>query len=421
MEQKKHFNIFEEFQKWSKDLDIWERLVLLKLVEAGSVSEGDLDQIYNEFCLDKGLQETSGTRTSSEFMRSSIPQRPTQSKPLLLEEIKEVKGVNAIAEGQVLNIGPKLTVVYGPNGSGKSGYVRIMKAACFTRSPNVEIHGDVNIHPDKRPIPQASFKFNHGPEVIFTLGDVCEQLRDNFAVFDNSCVRVSTDEQNKFVVSPYGFDVFQKFIEIIVIVKNRLNKEIESKTPELTEFDLKDSSSEIAEILKNLSVKTDINRVEELGKYGKDEEKRGEKIKRELADLAGKEVASLISKRRILGKDLKEAVKKIETANQSLEKSGVEKIKSYLEESAKLKDKAEAVSVAQFGKEPVQPVGGDTWKALLEAALITKLFLENHFQLKKKMLDASCVNRFYLVTPRTVLSDFFRLSEVMLKRNLKIM
>lgn len=45
-----------------------------------------------------------------------------------------LSGVNALAAGEALTFGPKLTEVYGPNGAGKSGYARVFKAACFTRS-----------------------------------------------------------------------------------------------------------------------------------------------------------------------------------------------------------------------------------------------------------------------------------------------
>ena len=39
-----------------------------------------------------------------------------------------ISDVNALATGETLSFGPKLTVIYEPNGDGKAGFARVLKA-----------------------------------------------------------------------------------------------------------------------------------------------------------------------------------------------------------------------------------------------------------------------------------------------------
>jgi len=196
-----HFSIFDELKNWSKSLKDWQRLALLKILKRGKIDEQDIQSIYEEFKVNNGLTETSADRQNYKIDDSFIPETPQKKDPLLLHKICDVKGVNAIVEGQELYCGPKLTVIYGPNGSGKSGYARIIKAACFTRSPNKAIHGNVNRPMEDRQNPSATFIFSNHPKIDFIDDHPCPELRDNFAVFDSSCIRVHIDEENDFNIT----------------------------------------------------------------------------------------------------------------------------------------------------------------------------------------------------------------------------
>ncbi len=84
-------------------------------------------------------------------------------------------------------------MIYGPNGAGKSGYARVLKSACFTRSKDVGILGDVKLAKSKQPKPTAKFSFDDGSVVDFVHQEPCGRMRDGFAVFDSTCVRVHLD------------------------------------------------------------------------------------------------------------------------------------------------------------------------------------------------------------------------------------
>jgi len=54
-----------------------------------------------------------------------------------LTSVASVSGVNALAAGETLSFGPKLTVVYGYNGAGRSGVMHV----CLRRQPLPDLPG----------------------------------------------------------------------------------------------------------------------------------------------------------------------------------------------------------------------------------------------------------------------------------------
>ncbi len=134
------FNIFDALATWGKTLPCWQRCLLTKLVEAVELSEEALDAIFVEYLIDQGLADAEAPRVEWDMALPTFQSgAPTMSSALTA--MASVSGVNALAVGETLTFGPKLTVVYGPNGAGKSGYARVLKSACFTRSRDTGILG----------------------------------------------------------------------------------------------------------------------------------------------------------------------------------------------------------------------------------------------------------------------------------------
>ena len=107
MSHKSYFNIFQELQEWSKQLANWQRFALLQLLRNSSIDEDIIETIYEEFKIDKSLSQSLGDRKTYELESSFVPQVVKQLKPVVLQEICNSKGVNAIVEGQKLKFGPK--------------------------------------------------------------------------------------------------------------------------------------------------------------------------------------------------------------------------------------------------------------------------------------------------------------------------
>jgi len=363
------YNVFDELAKWSKSLERWQQAALLTIVTKKEVSDSDFEVVYQEFLIDRGLAAKPEKRDEYSFEASDIPRSGSGDKPVRLNAIQNVSGVNALAKKQILEIGDHLTVIYGPNAAGKSGYARLLKSACFTRSRERDIHGNIHLPKDKRPSPSAQFVLDGGSIHEYKDGQPCQPLAENFAVFDSSCIRVYTDEKNDFHVSPYGFDVFPELVNVVENTRENLRRDIEKRTPDVSTFQIQGSNSRVAQILAAITDKTDLTELKALAVYGEQEKKQLETAQKCLQELIQQDPQTLIKQKERQLIDIRTLPKKLEAIGEQLGKAAIDAINKEVSELATLSELAKVNSIAQFGAEPVQPVGTSAWNALIEAAI----------------------------------------------------
>lgn len=362
------FNIFDALSAWGKTLPTWQHFLLSKLVAEVSLPLEAIDEVYSEYLIDQDLADPAAIRavwdmTLPQF-QSAVP--ATVSK---LKTISAVSGVNALATGETLQFGKHLTVIYGPNGAGKSGYARVLKSACFTRSKDVGILGNVKLAKNKQPKPTATFSFDDGSTVDFTHQEPCKKLRDGFAVFDSTCVRVHLDGRNAFQVMPYLFDVFPRMVNTFGDLQTRLRDQIARRTPAADRFSIQNSTSEVAITLATLTDQTDLTRLKALAEFGESEAVQLSQIEQKIAELQTTDPKDIVRKNEQRITDLGGVCKSIGELSIALQPTIVQGIADTTAQIASLLEQGAAVSAARFGSEPVQPVGTRAWLNLLSAAI----------------------------------------------------
>lgn len=362
------FSTFDALSAWGKTLPVWQRCLLVRLLEVAKLPEKAVEEVFAEYLVDQGLATANETRPE---WKIELPQQQgdAAAAAATLAAIGEVSGVNALALGETLTFGPKLTVVYGPNGAGKSGYARVLKAACFTRSKHTEILGDVKLAKSKQPRSSATLSFEDGQNEDFVYGGVCPRLRDGFAVFDASCIHVHLDDRNAFQVMPYLFDVFPRMVEAFGSLQGKLRLAIEQRTPAVDKFAIADSETEVATLLKTLSDKTDLTRLQALAQFGDQEQTRLADVENQVGDLRAKDPKDIIKSNEQKIADLNTVSKSISGLASGLTPTLVSEIVDNVAKVNSLAAKGAALSAAQFADEPVQPIGTTTWRELLSAAI----------------------------------------------------
>lgn len=363
----KTFNVFSELEAWSKKLHAWQLCLLSKVVSTKALSDADYSEVLQEYCYDSEIDPMPQKRNA--YVLGLPSETTASSSALRLTTIKNPTGVNALTPGQVLNIGPQLTVIYGPNGSGKSGYARLLKSSCFTRSKSVDVLGDINLPANRRPVPTAEFVFDNGAVVSYEVGKACSELRDHFAVFDSSCIRVYTDERNPFNITPYMFDVFPRMVDAIDDLNDRLKDLIQKKTPALEKYHIPGGKSDVATLLHSISAQSDVKRIQDLGDYTSTDESRLEEVGTSLETLRKADVGALIKAKTVTITDLAELIKKLTESTHEVRKELSDQIQDIRQALKKLRQQGEALSAAKFQDEPVQPVGTQVWKELIERAV----------------------------------------------------
>lgn len=362
------FNIFDALSAWGKTLPTWQHFLLSKLVEEVELSDAVLDEVFSEYLIDQNLAGPEAVRVAWNL---ALPQFEPGAPAVVstLTTMTGVSGVNALAAGETLSFGPKLTVIYGPNGAGKSGYARLLKSACFTRSKDVGILGDVKLGKSKQPKPTAKFSFDDGSAVDFVHQEPCQRMRDGFAVFDSTCVRVHLDGRNAFQVMPYLFDVFPRMVTAFAGLQTKLRDQITQRTPAADKYAIQNSTSEVATALSALTAMTDLARLQEFAVYGAAEAARLSTIEQQLVELRTTDPKEIVKRNEQRIADLKAVHASIGDLTQAIQPVLVQGIAAAASRITALVEQGAALSAARFGGEPVQPVGTRAWLDLLVAAI----------------------------------------------------
>lgn len=384
------FNIFDALSAWGKSLPGWQHFLLSRLVATEELREETLDEVFAEYLIDQQLGEPNAVRAAWDMV---LPQFQGGAPAILstLTAMTSVSGVNALAADETLNFGPNLTVVYGPNGAGKSGYARVLKSACFTRSKDTGILGDVKLAKSKQPKPTATFSFDDGTSIAFVHQEPCQRLRDGFAVFDSTCVRVHLDDRNAFQVMPYLFDVFPRMVAAFGKLQNKLREEITKRTPAADKFAIQGSMSEVATLLATLTSRTNLVRLKELAVFGDAEASRLPATEQQLVELRTTDPKEVIKKNEQRIIDLNAVKASISALAAGVKAVAVTNVAEAAAQIRSLVEKAAALSAAQFGGEPVQPVGTRAWRDLLSAAIAFSKDAYPDDAFPAKVEEARCV------------------------------
>lgn len=272
-------------ENWSKTLLPWQQYVLTKAIRCRRLSDDQIETAYQYFLHDNKLQDHLPEGIEA---IEPIVARPSEALEgeLLLAEVTEVRGVNALPPGTGLSFGPKLTLVYGPNGAGKSGYVRLLANACFCRY-RPEILPDIYAE-DQQP-PSATFQLTLDGRALepvqFKIGTNDPCLK-RFTVFDSTVARHLLTQQMAFEFKPAGFDVFPEMVRVYNRLDGKLGAAVALRT-KANNFPAAfiGGTSSVSTLVSTLGPITDLDRLRELGIYGPTEEARVQEIDKLLVAL----------------------------------------------------------------------------------------------------------------------------------------
>src|SRR5262245_32151470 len=132
-------NVLGEILAWSTDRPMWQRDALRRLIAQGELKPSDVGELAEHCKASHGLAKSFSPEP---LEAKHVPQIGDAEAAVALTSLTHESGVNALANGQTIEFGPALTVVYGANAAGKSGYTRILKRACRARGAE-EVLGNV--------------------------------------------------------------------------------------------------------------------------------------------------------------------------------------------------------------------------------------------------------------------------------------
>ena len=356
-----------EINAFARSQPYWAQYLAQKIMTIGGNTANDIETAYTLFLEDAILSPKIAERPEIVFDSSEV-ENSVYRKDLIWNSLRNVEGVNALAEDQVIDLGPNLTVVYGVNGSGKSGYVRLLKKIFFSRSKE-DIVGNVNAPGIVVPI-QANLSFKSG-EDDFSLkypDDAKKGEFRQFAVFDDKSVTVHLNQRNQFEFRPAGLEFFSILIDSFRRLDSKVDADIMTKSFASTYAALFEGESSIKALLTNLAdakVLVELKKHLPFAEADQDKAKRLEERKGQLSALKkDKEILDLGEKKNLIA-TLKA---NIENSNRWFTRDSLHKIRSAIENCLATKAIAQKEGIENFKSDQIESVGSPEWRNFIEEA-----------------------------------------------------
>jgi len=361
--------ILQEILKWSKGLPEWQQDAITKLYMKPELDARDLDDIYALLKLAHGIPDPNA-RVPIILSSEQVAAPQVSARLVQLVAIKNLRNVNALAEGQRLPINPNgLSVIYGENGTGKSGYSRVFKKACRARDQREPIYPNAHKEPSTIP-PQATFELivdSTPVEVEWTFGEEAPEQLSSIAMFDSHCARAYVDNHGDFAYVPYGLDILERLVNVCTKLRAMATKEQTDNEPNVELFSiLSKTQTQVGKLLASLSEKTKPNDIEVLATLTEADQERLTSLNKTLAEADPKQKSQDLKLRAVRFTSLST---RIGTAIKVVNDANITNLKHLIEKSKVAKQAAELAG-KQFKETPglLPGTGGDAWKALFEAA-----------------------------------------------------
>jgi hypothetical protein len=221
------FNLRTEIITWLQSQPYWFQVLGDSFLNGNAVSPELIKSCASLFMQSNDL-ETKLEEVPLSFTNSVVETSDMIEGNLSLKRISNITNVNALVNGQSIEILPKLSIIYGDNGTGKSGYIRLFNNAFDSRG-NKKI--TPNIFSTSGGDATCEFTFTNNNQEISLTYPADKKMREFecFSVFDAECSRILVEEENSLNVTPKGLEIFAKLAEAFVKIKSLLIEQIKEK------------------------------------------------------------------------------------------------------------------------------------------------------------------------------------------------
>jgi len=199
------------------------------------MTDGQLHAIYQTFLREKALVSGGPANVPKLSDDASLLD---VSSGLFLTQLRDLKNVNALVEGQSIDFNPKLTIVFGENACGKTGYVRVLKKAAAVRTTEAVLPDVSQAQRTKQP-PSAHIAFRLGqekPQELEWKDQAGLAPFNRIDVFDSRATALHVDGDLNYVYTPGELARFPLVQQGIEGVRGRLEQDVSDKTQTTNPF-----------------------------------------------------------------------------------------------------------------------------------------------------------------------------------------
>ena len=255
---------------WANAQSHWVREIVSIVVEnRHALTEHEVQIIVAHCLVEEGLQ--SGKNNEIPHICPPLEVGPT-GVHLQLDSLHDVQYVNRLAPNQEIKFNPHLTIVYGENASGKSGYVRILKQIAAVRSVESILPDVTQTNRPSTPHAILEFKLDENDDQLEWNGEKGLSPLDRISVFDTRSSDIHLTERLEFAYTPNSLALFPYVNEAITLVQNSIKSDVSELNNPVPHIEYSfQMESEIQLAISNLSVNTDLKRLQSLARLSDSE------------------------------------------------------------------------------------------------------------------------------------------------------
>lgn len=208
---------------WANISDEWVRLLVAEVLVSGrTVGASTVEKAYKLFRQEKALDK----RELPTVPKLDVEARQDESAPpLSLIRLSEVRGVNALVPGAIIEPHEGLTILYGENGTGKTGYSRVFKALANSRTADT-ILGDIEADTAEAQTAKLEFKLGDDEQTLSWSGERGASPFTRMSIFDSPAVSTHVDDDLDYVYTPVSLALFNHVSAAIQAVTSEIDTAI---------------------------------------------------------------------------------------------------------------------------------------------------------------------------------------------------
>ncbi|OIJ33075.1 hypothetical protein BK826_10495 [Rothia kristinae] len=287
---------------WANNGDEWVRLLVAEVLVSGrAVGAPTVEKAYKLFRQETALDK----RELPTVPKLDIEARQDDSAPpLSLTRLSEVRGVNALVPGAIIEPHEGLTILYGENGTGKTGYSRVFKALANSRTADT-ILGDIEADTTEAQTAKLEFKLGGDEETLAWSGERGVSPFTRMSIFDSPAVSTHVDDDLDYVYTPASLALFNYVTAAIQAVTAEIDAAITALgtggSGLLSRFQ---RGSSIYPLIETLGASTDLNELKAKTATGETVEADLDSLTQAVAALRantlGAQVTALKAEQRVL-------------------------------------------------------------------------------------------------------------------------
>ena len=220
--------ILNQLESWFTNRPLWLQDAARRIIQKVALDSTDLAELIALCKQEAGVPDPAPPKIKGQGIPPGSLQVHERPVTLRLEEISNVKGINALSPRKPLKFGQgPLTIIYGGTGSGKSGYVRILKHACGAKGLGV-LHG--NVFDQQQSDKGCTFKVKidtDSKELDWSPDDGGLEDIAAMEIYDTDCAHVYLTEENEVAYEPWLLSLFTQLTKVSIHVGKTLKDEID--------------------------------------------------------------------------------------------------------------------------------------------------------------------------------------------------